>query len=112
MSERAAFWLVILVLATGTLLLRSLPIWLHGTVPTPRWLQRLLRHVPAAALTALVVPGSLYTRTDGAYAFAPARILAAAFALLVAWRTKNMAITLVAGMLALWAMQAAMALIA
>lgn len=106
MSSQASFWVVILALAAGTFLMRSLPLWLHGRTPTPRWLERLLRHVPAAALTALVVPASLYTKTNGVYEVAPARIIAAAVALLVALRTRSMLWTLVTGMTALWIAQA------
>ena len=66
-DERAVaqFWLLIVVLALGTWLMRSLPIMLHGHVPHPPWLERLLKHVPVAALTALVVPGALYLKHDG-----------------------------------------------
>ncbi len=110
MSAQSSFWVVILALAAGTFLLRSLPLWLHGRTPAPRWLERLLRHVPAAALTALVVPASLYTKTNGAYEVAPARIIAASVALVVAWKTRNMLWTLVAGMAALWVAQAAISM--
>ena len=106
MSGRLEFWIVILTLALGTFLLRSVPLWLHGRVPTPTWLQRLLRYVPAAALTALVVPGSLYLKTNGNYDFAPARILAAGIALLVAWKTRSTVATLAIGMASLWLTQA------
>lgn len=105
MSARATFWLMIAVLAVGTWLMRSLPIMLHGHVPMPRWAERLLRYVPVAALTALVVPGSLYVKHDAAYAFAPARSIAALLALVVAVRTRSVLWTLVTGMLALWAAQ-------
>lgn len=105
MSERATFWLIIVVLAVGTWLMRSLPIMLHGHVPMPRWAERLLRYVPVAALTALVVPGSLYVKHDALYAFAPARTIAALCALAIAIRTRSVLWTLVVGMLALWAAQ-------
>ncbi|MFU8890047.1 MAG: AzlD domain-containing protein [Anaerosomatales bacterium] len=105
MSERESFWFVILALAGGTFLLRSLPLWLHGRTPAPRWLERLLRHVPAAALTALVVPASLYTTSNGTYEVAPARIVAAVAALLVAAKTRNVIWTLVTGMAVLWVTQ-------
>ena len=58
----------------GTWLMRSLPIMLHGHVPHPPWLERLLKHVPVAALTALVVPGALYVHAGSTYTLAPARI--------------------------------------
>jgi len=106
MSAQTSFWVVILALAAGTFLLRSLPLWLHGRTPAPRWLERLLRHVPAAALTALVVPASLYTKSNGTYEIAPARIIAALAALLVATRFRNVIATLATGMIVLWIAQA------
>ena len=108
MSETATFWLIIAVLAVGTWSMRALPIMLHGHVALPGWAERLLRYVPVAALTALVVPGALYLKIDGAYTFAPARLLAAGIALLVAARTRNVIWTLAAGMGTLWIAQLAL----
>lgn len=105
MSPVAQFWLLIIALALGTWSMRSWPIILHGHVPHPPWLERLLKHVPVAALTALVVPGALYLHQGSTYTFAPARTIAAVLALLAAWRTKNVLVTLVVGMGALWAGQ-------
>ncbi len=106
MSETARFWIIIVVLTVGTFLLRSLPIWLYGRTPMPTWVERLLRYVPAAALTALVVPGSLYIKDAGIYELAPARIVAALAALVVAVRTKNVIATMISGMVVLWVGQA------
>lgn len=105
MSDLARFWLVTIVLAVGTWLMRSLPIMLHGTVPSPKWAERLLRYVPIAALTALVVPGALYVKTGAEYGFAPARTIAAVAALVVALRTRNVVATLAVGMAVLWTAQ-------
>jgi branched-subunit amino acid transport protein len=110
-SPLVQFWVLVIVLAVGTWAMRSLPIMLHGRVPHPPWLERLLRHVPVAALTALVVPAALYTHTGDVYSLAPARIVAAVVALLVALRTKNVLATLVVGMLALWLAQYALGLL-
>jgi branched-subunit amino acid transport protein len=112
MSRVAAFWSVIAVLAVGTWAMRSLPIMLHGTVPSPKWAKRLLRYVPVAALTALVVPSVLYVKSNAQYQPAPARLVAAVLALAVAWRTKSVVATLAAGMIALWAAQAALSFLA
>lgn len=109
MSPVAQFWLLIIVLALGTWAMRSAPIVLHGHVPHPPWLERLLRHVPVAALTALVVPGALYLKTEGVYGPAPARTIAAVVALLVAFRTRNVLATLLVGMATLWLSQALLA---
>jgi branched-subunit amino acid transport protein len=109
MTPVAQFWLLIVVLGVGTWCMRSWPIILHGRVPHPPWLVRLLKHVPVAALTALVVPGSLYLHQGSVYSFAPARTIAAVAALLVAWRTKNVLATLAVGMGVLWLAQWALA---
>jgi len=110
MSEVQQFWLLIILLALGTWAMRAAPIMLHGHVPHPAWLERLLKHVPVAALTALVVPGALYLKdASGAYGFAPARTIAAVVALLVALRTKSVLATLVIGMATLWLAQWAFA---
>jgi len=101
-SPTAQFWLLIIVLAAGTWAMRALPIMLHGHVPHPPWLTRLLRHVPVAALTSLVVPAALYVHAGNDYSFAPPRTAAAIVALAVAWRTKNTLATLAAGMGTLW----------
>lgn len=106
MSETAQFWVLIVLLALGTWAMRSLPIMLHGHVPHPPWLTRLLRHVPVAALTALVVPSALYLHQGSTYSFAPSRSVAAVVALLVALRTKNTLATLAAGMVTLWVLTA------
>lgn len=106
MSPLAQFWVIIGVLAVGTWAMRSFPIMLHGAVPHPPWLERLLKHVPVAALTALVVPASLYHKGTTAYEFAPARTIAAVAALLIALRTKNVLATLGVGMITLWVAQA------
>jgi len=111
MSATAQFWLLIVVLGAGTWAMRSVPIMLHGHVPHPPWLERLLRYVPVAALTALVVPGSLYLKANGAYHAVPARTIAAVVALVIALRTKNTVATLVGGMAVLWVAQWALALV-
>lgn len=102
MSAQTQFWTLIVTLAIGTWLMRSLPIMLHGHVPHPPWLERFLKHVPVAALTALVVPGALYVHSGSTYTIAPARMVAAGLALVVAVRTKNVLATLAVGMGVLW----------
>ena len=112
MTPVAQFWFLTIALALGTWAMRSLPIMLHGHVPHPPWLSRLLKHVPVAALTVMVVPGALYLKANGVYNPAPARTIAAVVALVVALRTKNTLATLIVGMVALWVAQAAIGLLA
>ena len=111
MSATAQFWLLTILLAIGTWAMRAFPIMLHGHVAHPAWLERLLKHVPVAALTALVVPGALYLHEGDSYSFAPARLVASIAAFAVAMRTKNVFATLVVGMATLWLVQWALAVV-
>ena len=67
-------------------------------------LARALRFVPAAMLTALIVP--MVVAPGGAIEPASPRVLAALVAAAVAFRTRSTLATLAAGMLALWIIQA------
>ncbi|MDA3935981.1 MAG: AzlD domain-containing protein [Actinomycetota bacterium] len=100
--SRESYWLVLIVVGTGTVLMRSLPIVLHGKGSMPKLIGRLLRHVPASALAALVVPSVLYSTATGSHVFDPARLGAGVIALVVALRTRNVIATLGAGMGGLW----------
>lgn len=70
----------------------------------PPLLARALRFVPAAMLTALIVP--LVVMPSGAIGPLSPRVPAALVAAIVAFRTRSTLATLVAGMLALWILQA------
>ena len=109
MTPTQTYWLLIVLLAAGTWLMRAVPILLHGSIELPDWTERLLRYVPVAALTALVVPGALYFHGDDGYEFAPARTIAMIAALFVAVRTKSVLATLAVGMGVLWLVQAGLA---
>ncbi|USZ69264.1 AzlD domain-containing protein [Halorussus salilacus] len=98
-----ALWAVILAAGVGTFAFRFSFIALFGRLDdVPEGVERALRFVPAAVLAALVAPDLVYA--DGAVAFTPAnpRLLAGAVAAAVAWRTEDIAATLVAGMATLW----------
>ncbi len=88
-------WSVILLAGVGSFLLRLSFIALVRGDQVPDLAQRALRLVPAAVLAALVVP-----------AVAPSgdwtRPVAAVVAGLVAWRSRSMLWTLIAGMGVLW----------
>jgi branched-subunit amino acid transport protein len=70
---------------------------------TPPLLRRWLRHVPVAVLAALVAPAAL--APQGALRLGP-HALAAAVGALAAWRTRNVPVTIAAGMAAFWVLRA------
>ena len=93
-------WTAIVLSGMGTYAMRaSFLAAAHRMARVPPGVDRLLRQIPPAALASLVVPALL--RHDGDLDVTPPRFLAGGLAGLVAWRTRNVAITLVVGMAAL-----------
>ncbi len=105
MSE-TTLWLTILGAGLGTWLLRLSFIEAWQWLAVPPLLDRALRYVPAAVMAALVVPALV--RPEGAVDLSPdnLRLLAGLAAAVVAWTTRNVLLTLAAGMAALWTLQA------
>lgn len=71
----------------------------------PDIVTRALRYVPTAVLTAIIVPELLLTSGSLDVSFGNARLIAGMLAGVVAWRTKNVFLTILVGMLALWLVQ-------
>jgi branched-subunit amino acid transport protein len=101
-----ALWLTMAGAGVVTFGLRLSFIALLGRVEIPPFLSKALRFVPAAVLTAVVIPLLFYV--DGALevSLGNARLLAGLAAALIAWRTRNVFFTLGGGMVTLWALQA------
>jgi branched-subunit amino acid transport protein len=72
----------------------------------PPWLLRALRYVPAAVLSAIILPELL--QPGGAFdlSLGNDRLLAGLAAIVVAWRTRNVFLTVGVGLLILWLLQA------
>lgn len=70
------------------------------------WLLRMLRYVPSAVLSAIIFPEVL--QPGGAFdlSLGNERLIAAVVAAMVAWRTRNVLLTVGCGMLTLWLLQA------
>ncbi len=106
MLDNWTTWLLIIVIGLITFGLRFSFIALSGRLAMPPQLQQALRFVPAAVLTALIMPQFLYIDGTLDMSFANERLLAAVLAALTAWRTRNILLTIVVGMVALWVLQA------
>ena len=90
-------WPVIVISGIGTYAMRaSFLAFAHRMATVPPALSRLLRQIPPAALAALVLPALV--RPEGRLDLLQPRLLAGAVAALVAWRTRNVGVTLVVGM--------------
>jgi branched-subunit amino acid transport protein len=99
-------WITILGAGAVTFALRFSFIALLGRIEIPPFFGRALRFVPAAVLTAVVIPLLFYA--DGALdaSLGNERVLAGLVAVLIAWRTRNVLFTLGGGMATLWVLQA------
>jgi branched-subunit amino acid transport protein len=91
-------WFVLVAAGLITFSIRLSFIALWGKFSVPDWVQRALRFVPPAVLSAIIVPEMLMK--DGALNFdlGNGRLLAGIVAIFVAWKTKNAILTIVAGM--------------
>lgn len=96
--------MAIVLAGVGTFAMRASFLALaHRLREVPPWAQRILRQIPPAALAALVVPALV--RPRGEVDLTQWRLVAGLIAGLVAWRTRNVALTLVIGIGALMVLQ-------
>ena len=99
-------WLVIAGAAAVTFMLRVSFIALLGRTGMPLSVERALRFVPAAVLTAFVIPLLIYENGVMQVSLGNERLLAGLIAALIAWRSGSVLFTLGGGMAALWILQA------
>ncbi len=95
-------WLTISLIGVMTFGIRLSFIALAGRWQLPSQVEDALRYVPVAVLTAIVVPDLVYH--NGALDLWPdnARLIAGIIAIGIAWRTRNILLTLIGGMGVLW----------
>ena len=98
-------WLTMIAAGALTYAARLSLILLFGRMEVPGWLGRALRFVPAAVLTAIVFPELFLQNGSLDVSLANSRLIAGLLAVLVAWRTKNVLLTILVGMAALLALQ-------
>ena len=107
MEDSLTLWIVIVAVGALNYLSRLSFIAFFASREMPPLLARALRYVPAAMLTALVLPMVLTPSAAGALAGVNPRIPAAFLAAVVAYFTHSTLKTLAAGMASLWLLQAA-----
>ena len=94
-------WLIILGMTIVTILPRYGVLALLGRVELPKPVFRALKFVPPAVLSAIILPAlllkddKLYIALDNSY------LVAGIFSGVVAWRTRNLLLTIVLGMAAM-----------
>jgi len=106
MDGALKLWVVIVVVGALNYLSRLSFIAFFASREMPPLLARALRFVPAAMLTALVIPMVLTPSVAGSLQGVNPRIPAAIVAAVVAYFTRSTLATLSLGMVALWLLQA------
>lgn len=98
-------WLTILGMGLVTYAIRLFPILALERRPLPPRLRQALRFVPPAVLSAIVFPELLRPGGGWDLSLGNDRLLAGLLAIAVAWFSKNILLTIAAGMAALWLLQ-------
>lgn len=100
-----SIWWIMLIGGLLTFGMRLSFIYLLGRVDVPERLRSALRFVPPAVLSALVLPELLMPTGSFDLSLSNTRWMAGLIAILVAWRTRSMLLTILAGMAALLILQ-------
>ena len=101
-----ALGILIVGMGAVTYAIRLSLILLLGRLRVPPLVQRGLRFVPPAVLSALIFPELLLPGGTLMLSLGNVRLLAGVLAGLVAWQSKNVLLAIAVGMVVLWLLQA------
>lgn len=106
-----SLWLVILLAGLLTYGTRLSFILLIDRFTLPGWFQRSLRYIPLAVLSAIILPELASRSSVVDLSFRNPQFYAGALAVIVAWRTRNVLLTIIVGMASLLLFQAVLGMI-
>ena len=98
-------WIIIIGMGVITYAIRLSPILLLERIKLSDNSQQALRFVPVAVLTAIIIPEMFYAGGQLDISLGNERLIAGAFAFVVAWWTQNILWTVGLGMFTLWGLQ-------
>jgi len=99
MMPSASEWLLVLGMVIVTFSVRYLPLALSGRFPMPPWLERALRFVPVAVLTAISVPIMVMPNDQMALSLDNEYLVAGVVAIAIAAWRRQLLLTIVVGLL-------------
>ena len=102
-------WVTIIIVGLLTLGLRLSFIVFMGKMQVSLIVQRGLRFVPIAVLSALIAPALFLKGSSLDVSLSNIRLLTGILAIVVAWRTKNVLLTILSGMACLLILQVVVA---
>jgi len=101
-----SLWLTLVTAGLMTFATRLSFILLLERLKLPAWFQRSLRFVPLAVLSAIVLPELVYPNGALDLSLRNPQLISGLVAVVVAWRTRNVLLTILLGMTALFFFQA------
>ena len=104
--SQAWLWVTIIIVGLLTFGIRLSFILFIGKTQILPIARQALRFVPVAVLSALIAPALFLPRGSFDLSFSNIRLIAGIVAIFVAWRTKNVLLTIVIGMACLLILQA------
>ena len=99
-------WLIIIGMGVITYAIRLSMIVMSGQIQIGDNIQRALRYVPPAVLSAIILPEMLQPGGTLDISIGNERLLAGLIAIAVAWFSKSLLWTVAIGMISLWILQA------
>jgi len=106
-----SLWLVILLTGLLTFGTRLSFILLLDRLRLPAWFQHSLRFIPLAVLSAIILPELASRNSIVDLSLRNPQFYAGALAVLIAWRTRNVLLTIIVGMASLLLFQAILGII-
>ena len=103
--SQGLLWVTIIIVGLLTLGIRLSFIVFMGKIRISPFAQQALRFVPVSVLSALIAPALFFPGGSLALSFSNVRLIAGILAILVAWRTKNVLLTIFTGMACLLILQ-------
>lgn len=103
--SQGLLWVTIIIVGLLTLGIRLSFIVFIGKVRILPIVQQALRFVPVAVLSALIAPALFFPSGSLNLSTSNLRLIAGSLAILVAWRTKNVLLTIFTGMACLLILQ-------
>jgi len=98
-------WLILILGGLGTYLLRLSFILIFQHVKMPEFMEKILRLVPPAVFSAIVLPELLVRDGSIQFAVSNLRLIAGLLAAVIALKTRNVLVTIASGMVILWLLQ-------
>ncbi|HLY25030.1 MAG TPA: AzlD domain-containing protein [Aggregatilineales bacterium] len=95
--------IIIVGMALVTFAVRYPVLALVGKIQMPEPVFRALKYVPPAVLTAIIIPGTLFKNDQITVSYTNDFLVAGIISAIVAWRSKNLLLTIVIGMATLLA---------